>query len=261
MFGSLLFQGLEILGAVAIILFVVFFSLRLINRRAGDSWWHLFRTKVGEVGDRARQIDPAKQMKQASLDAMDDLRSADEALIKSDQLRAKLRRQVDTDSAQLKRLQAQILQLLNSGTSESDPKIVDKAKRVRDLERAIAENTEQAEVQEKVYQNTIKSANAAAARIRNYAQEADRLQVQLDLGAETVKLQSMLQKYDPTRVNNTLNSVEKYRQASLDQLDKYSATSKVMADRSAALGDDVEEESEDVSDVIAKIRGTAPVAK
>lgn len=254
--------GLELIGIAALILIVGFFVLRLINRKAGDSWWHLFRTKAGQAGDYAKTVDPAGQMRQAALDAAAELKTADEAMEMSERLKAKLQRQVDNDVAQVGRLRAKIKKLLDEGRPENDPEVIEKAKRVAELERAIAQNKSQIEDQNVLYKNTLKSANAAAKKAKAAIDEADRLRVDLGLGEQAVKLAAMFQKYDPTAVNAKMAKIDEYRQAAQDQKDGHTAKLKVMADRSAAFADEDEDDdesgvvTEDVSNVLASIRGT-----
>jgi phage shock protein A len=253
--ASLIWSGFELGFFLLLIVFAVWFMLRLVNRDAGQSWWHLFRTKAGQAGDYAASIDPAGQMKQAAKDAAEELKAADDAMEASDKLRTQLNRQISEDAMQANRLRTSIRKLLDDGVKEDDARVVEKARRVRDLEKAINQNSQQADDQEKIYSNTLKSANAAAIKIRKAMDDAERLKVDLKMGEQMVKLQGMLQKYDPTNVDNKLSNIDKYKKAAQDQVDSYHSKSKVMADRSAAFVDEVEEtDGSDVADVLASIR-------
>lgn len=255
LFASVFSTLLEVAGGLALLALLAFVVLRLLNRRAGAAVGHLARTKAGQVGDYAKSIDPAAQMRQAALDAADELKSADQALEGAERLRIGLERQIKEDTAQVNRLKASIKKLFSEGASDTDPKVIEKARRLKTLEASVAENIAQKDAQETIYKNTLQSANKAATKIQAAKAEAARLQTTLDLGAQTVKLQAMLSKYSPEAVNSKLSKIDEFRQEAQSQIDGHTAAMKVMADRSAAFADEEEEDDgADLADVLGSLR-------
>ncbi len=245
LFGGTIGFVLEILAIVAILAVGGFFVLRLFSKNAAGSWMHLGRTKAGQVGDYAKGIDPAGQMRQAALDAAQELKGADEALIESDKLVTRLKRQVESDEKTKSKLESQIALKLQAGTSEVDPQVVEKLKRIRDLAASIAENKSQIETQSALYKGLLSKANGASEKIAGAMRRADQLKVRLDLGAQTEKITSMLSKYNPAAVSSKLAKLDEYEQMAQGKLDGYASAAKVAADRS--IGDDVDDDGDDVT--------------
>lgn len=245
-------------GIVAVIVLIAI--LAFFNVRAGRSWYHLFRTKAGQFGEYAEGVDPAGQMRQAAIDASAELANADKALMSCEAMQSKLKRQINGDTLAANRLRAQIKKKLESGTSETDPDIVSKAKQVAELEKAVIENTSQIELQNDIYRKTLNSANSAAKRINGAIQRADRLKIRLDIGAQMSNLTAMLSKYSPAAVNSKMASIDKFEEKANEQLDMHSASLKVMADRGYVDEEETEfEMTSEAADVLASIRSNLPI--
>lgn len=257
--GSIAF----VIGWVVLAGFLLFIVFRLANRKAGESWWHLLRSKLGKTGDYAKNIDPAGQMRQAAQDAAGDLRQADAALEASEVQKTKLERQSKEAARQAGVLRVKVKQLLESGRPESDPEVIAKCVRIADLEKTVADNQSQVEELAKIYKNVLSSADKSAKSIRKAMEEAKRYEVDLKMGEQMVALNSMLQRYDPTAVNSKMARIDEYRQAAQDMKDGHAAKLKVMADRSASFvdEDDTDDEvaTDDVNNVLASIRSSAKV--
>ncbi len=246
---------LQIAGYLFIVAVIVIGVMVLINKATGRAWYHLFRTKVGQAGDYAEGIDPAGQMKQAALDAAAELKGADDALVECDKLRSKMLRQIKADELSVARLRGEIKRKLTvENLPDNHPVVVEKAKQVKTLEANIAENNSQITLQETVYKTTLANANSAAAKVQGAMARADRMKVRLDLGAQTVKLTSMLAKYDPTAVNSKMASIDKYEEKGNEALDGQQAQLKVMADRGMLEVPDPAADAAEVADVLADIR-------
>ncbi len=255
---------LNVVGGLALLALVVFVLLRLFNKNAAGSWLHLGRTKAGQAGDYAKSIDPAGQMRQAALDAAAELKGADDALIQSDQLVTRLKRQVDNDKKIKVKLEGQIAKKINDGVSETDPTVVEKLKRVRDLTNSIAENESQIETQSKLYKGLLAKANGASEKIAGAMQRADQLKVRLDLGAQTANISAMLSKYNPAAVQSKLAKIDEYEQAAQGQLDGYASAAKVAADRNVVEEDEDDvtpETDEELGNILAGIKAKKGVSK
>lgn len=254
--------AMQMVGYVAIGIGVLFVIFRLVNRKAGESWWHLLRSKLGKSGDYAKNIDPAGQMRQAAQDAAADLKQADAALEANEALKLKLERQIQSDSQQAGRLRVKVKQLIEQGRPDSDPEVIAKAARIADLEKSVAQNQSQVEEQAKIYKNVLSSADKSAKSIRKAMEEAKRMEVDLKMGEQMVNLSSMLQRYDPTAVNSKMAKIDEYRQAAQDMKDGHAAKLKVMADRSASFvaEDDTDDDvaTDEVNSVLASIRSGGP---
>ncbi len=242
MIGGTIGFVLELVAITALLLVVAFLALRFFNKNAAGSLWHLGRTKAGQAGDYAKTIDPAGQMRQAAIDAGEELKGADDALIESDKLKTRLTRQVESDTKTKNKIEGQIAKLLNDGVAESDSRIVEKLKRVRDLTNTIAENNIQIETQNGLYKTLLAKANGASQKIAAAMQRADQMKVRLDLGVQTQKITEMLSKYNPAAVRSKLAKIDEYEQAAQGQLDGYAAAAKVAADRAAVTGDDEDDD-------------------
>lgn len=231
----------------------------LLARRVFPTWFHLGRTKAQQADDYAATIDPAGQMRQSALDAAEELKQADNALEASDTLQRSLQRQIDEDTKTVSKVRGQIANLIRpkseggKGLSQNDPVVVEKLKRVRDTDNAIQTNQNQLNDQIKVYEATLKNANKAGAKIAATVAEADRLKVQLNLGEQTVKINAMLAKYNPTAVNSKLAAVDRYRQAAQTKLDGYAAKGRVAADRGVVNDDDDDDVTPDTDPELASI--------
>lgn len=264
LFGSLVGGAvglfLEVVAILALLGVGVFLLLRLFSKNAAGSWWHLGRTKAGQVGDYAKTVDPAGQMRQAALDAADELKGADDALIESDKLVTRLKRQVANDEKTKGKLEGQIAKKLKDGVAETDPQVVEKLKRVRDLTNSIAENKAQIETQSNLYKGLLKKANGASERIAGALQRADQLKVRLDLGAQTANITAMLSKYNPAAVQSKLAKIDEYEQAAQGQLDGYASAAKVAADRNVDADDEGDDDDvtpetdEELGDLLSKIK-------
>lgn len=240
-----------LLQTVALVVFfviAVFAVLRLMNRDAAGSWLHWGRTKAGEAGDYATTLDPAAQMKQAARDAAAELKGADNALIAAEGMRLKLTDQIDLEIKTKNNLEAQVARFIRptseggKGLPENDPLVVEKLKRIRDLDESIALTQDQVKVLDDDYKKNLRLANTAGEKIALTLAEADRMQVQLDLGEQNAKVRAMLSKYNPTAVTSKLASIDKYREAAKDKLRGYAAQQKVAVDRN--VGDDMDDDDD-----------------
>lgn len=257
---------LSVVGGIALLAVVAFLVLRLFNKEAAGNWLHLGRTKAGQAGDYAKTIDPAAQMKQAAKDAATELKGADDALIAAEGMRLKLTDQITSETATRNKLEGQVAKLIKptseggKGLSENDPVVVEKLKRIRDLDESIALTQDQVATLDADYKKNLKMANAASEKIAATMAEADRLQIQLGLGEQNEKVRSMLAKYSPTNVNNKLADIDKYREAAKDKLRGYAASQKVAADRNVDSDldddDDVTPDTDPaLGSVLARIKG------
>lgn len=261
-------QAVAVLAVVAVLAFLV---LRWLNRDAAGNWLHWGRTKAGQAGDYATTLDPAGQMRQAAKDAAAELGTADDALIAADKLKLQLEDQVATETATKTKLEGQVRKLLKpvgeggKGKTPNDPVVVEKLKRIADLDDSIASTRTQIGTLVANYEKNLKQANAASERIAGALAEADRLGVQLQLGEQNAKVQAMLAKYNPAAVNGKLAALDKYREAAKDKLRGYAAQQKVAADRNQ--DDDLDDDDDVTPDtderlggVLARLQGKKPAA-
>jgi phage shock protein A len=261
-FASLVGWGFEVVGFVAIAAVGLYLLLRFLNKGAAGNAAHYAQTQVGKVGGWFAEQDPAAQMRQAAINAGAELHDADVALIEAERLSKGLARQITEDTRKRNNLETKTAQLLREGASETDPRIVDNARRIAELEKTIAENSAQIDSAQKAYAATLKNANSASRKIKGAMDEADRLKVDLALGEQAVKLTQMFQKYDPSKTNSNLAKIDQYRQEAQKAKDGNAATLKVMADRAEAFTDDADDaeidaSSPEVEGVMARLRAKA----
>jgi hypothetical protein len=233
----------EAVLVILLIVGVIFVVMRFLNKDAASSWWHLGRTKVGQAGDYAKTIDTAGQMEQSAKDALKEAGAADEALANVKTHTRTLARKVNEDKIAAGRLEGKIAKMVKpsdqggEGLSENDPAVVEKLKRLRDLKKAIATNETSIEGYKKQYETQMKKANTATKTAAGAIQRAKDLKVQLNLGAESEKLDQMLSKYG----GNTESSMQKVNDFEAEiqrQLDAQASRAEVRNDRNAGLNDD-----------------------
>lgn len=249
---------LQVLGGLALLVAVGLGLLLILNRGAFSNVWFLGRTKAGQVGDFAKGIETAAQMRQAALDAGDELKGYDDANIEVLAFIKRLRRQVTGDKQTIGKLEGQVANKINSGAAETDPAVVEKLKRIRDLKKAVTENEGQIESQTKVYEDNVAKANAASAKIKAALQRADQLKVRLDLGAQAAKLNAMTSKYSPGNVNSKMAKIDELEQEAQKQLDTYDAQSQLARDRNVDGDDDEDdvnpETDPELGDLLSEIK-------
>jgi len=243
------------LFVVGVVFVALVAALMVANKSLGLGLWHLLRTKLGLAGDRVKQIDPAAQMKQAALDGLVELKAADEALIQCRAMRAQLQRQEEADAAMANRLRTTVNGMLGK-VEDGDPNLVDKVRRIKELEASATKCREQLKANETIYQATLKRANDSAKKMKSAIEDADRMKINLKLGEQMNKLQAMLNQYDPSAVNGSITKIDEYRQVAQNQMDRNDAVAQVMADRAAAMGvgDEAADDTSDVADMIAQMK-------
>lgn len=250
---------LSVFGGIALLVVLALVVLRVFNKNAVGAWWHLGRTKAGQAGDYATSIDPAGQMRQAALDGFEELKKTDKAAEANEKLKLKLEDQLKTERQSLGKLEGQVAQKLKSGVSESAPIVVEKLKRIQDLEVSIEANESQVAELTTEYERIMKQAKKAGTELAKAMAEADRLGVQLEVAGQIAAMRAMMTKYDPTAVNAKLTDIGKYREAAKDQLRGHVAAAKVARDRAPETDDEDDdsvtpETDAGLGDVLARLK-------
>lgn len=246
----------------------------LLARRYFPAWLHLARTKKAEADEYATTIDPAGQMRQAAKDAMAELKGADDAMVAADKLKAQLDEQIAEETKTVNRLRGQVATRIKpvsqggKGHPETHPVVLEKLKRIRDVEESIAATKTQSDGLAEEYQRLLLQANKSSLEIAATMKEADRLGVQLQLGEQMVKVREQMAKYNPNAVNSKMAEMDKYRQAAKDKLRGFQSQNKVAADRAAAHADDDEDDDDVTPDtdpalasILASIKANPAAAK
>lgn len=246
-------------GGLALLVVLVLVVLRVFNKNAVGAWWHLGRTKAGQAGDYATSIDPAGQMRQAAKDGFEELKKTDKAAEANEKLKLKLEDQLKEERKTLAKLEGQVATKLKEGVSESDPVIVEKLKRIQDLEVSISANEDQVEELTAQYELIMKDAKKAGTNLAAAMKEADRLGVQLEVAGQIAGMREMMAKYDPSAVNSKLSDIGKFREAARDKLRGHAAAAKVARDRAPdSDGDDDDnvtpETDAELGDVLARLK-------
>lgn len=212
-----------IMGCVAVALTYLYFSK--------SKWVHWWRTKVNQADERAKQLDPAGQMRQKVLDAAKDLGQVDHALAESKAYQAKLKRLIVADERTEAQARAQIKNLVENGANDDDPSVLSLLRTVQSVSRAIATNKAELSNAENQYKALLASANKTQAIVRDKLAAADRMGMQLKLGEQGERVRQMLSRYDPSAPESALAGIDEYEQAAQEKLDMYSARAEVATDR------------------------------
>lgn len=254
MFGGLIGLVFEVFGALAIMLVVAFFIFRYLNKGAAQNLTHLARTKAGAAGDKLASIDPAAQMRQAAKDAEAEISSIDDSLVAAEVQRARLERQITSDQRQANKLQHEINSYLDEGRPDNDPEIVSRLSQIKMFENAVVENTAQMKNHEEMFKSLNTNANLISQRIANVYNEANNMQVQLDLGESNMKVLDFMKRYNPSAVNSIFSNINKYKDAGQAKLDEFAARAKVARERNQIQPMTPDVSTEDTKNLLDRIK-------
>jgi len=226
------------LSAIVGVVIGILCLVLIFNIRAFKQLFGVGRAQAGKLARAAEALDPVAMYREKIEQATENLRVAKESLVRVKGLVATVERQVATDKAEIKKLDARIKLALQEN---DEAKAAEYVLQLQSAKESLKQNEEQLAIHTTSYQAFLKQVRSSQAKILNARKEAEKLGAQLEIAKAEAEISTINQRFSPNA--DPLDEAVKFKQDIQKQIDHNRAQGQVGIDMNSDLAKEDEEEA------------------
>lgn len=244
----------SVLGWVVLGLLILAVGLWIVNKKYPQT---LFGVAQAKLGDAAREMEARNAlslMQQANDNDAESIKAARNGGAKLKATIEGLKRQIADGEKKIERITTKIRKGQENGLPDTDPNQIQHANNLKYTRQQLAANQAQLDQSASAFDTFMKQMKAAMKRVDERTQQAERLNLALDMSKITVEINQTITDFGGKLSDN--GKFDKYADLVQKQIDQNNATVAVNNDLSSSLPSD-EDDTSDAKDILAELRKPA----